>query len=65
MIRCYNGGKQHKFEPRYDEKEVAHNVKITWPYGTTAKEIRKGHILMVYIYDICVWCGKKVKEATK
>ena len=60
-MKCVKGsGGQHKVEPRYSETDMKHNVKITWPLGTAASEIRKGHILMVYVHDICVWCGKTV-----
>ena len=61
--RCYNGGAQHKFEARYDEKprmfeKFEANV-------IDAEELRKLTTINVYLGDICVWCGKTVSDLTK
>lgn len=59
--RCYNGGKQHKFEPRYSE---VHNDSM--PTGTlryfTLQELKAFFVLKKYDCDVCVWCGQIVKK---
>jgi len=57
--RCYNGGKQHKFEPRFDEvpRSGPIRVKNVW-----ADDLRKVVYYNKYLFDICVWCGQKVER---
>lgn len=45
---CYKGGKKHKFEARYTE--------LT-PRAYDYEEIKKLKTKL-YVYDICLWCGK-------
>ena len=60
--RCYNGGTHHKFSPRYDEKPNPHlKIKYTWG-STTSSQVRSLVYYKVYLFDICEWCGKKVKR---
>ena len=61
-MKCFRGGKQHKFEPRYSEEDsnlVQQGIYLKRIQPNTAKELLKNKI---YIYDICVWCGKIIKE---
>lgn len=56
--RCYNGGNQHKFQPRYTEKErQLIGVKTLW-----VDNLESYMTLNEYVYDVCVWCGKIVKN---
>jgi hypothetical protein len=62
--RCYNGGKKHKFQPRYSTKsflppellEGRFHVYGGMPVGPFKTKIR------TYVCDVCVWCGRIVKE---
>ena len=58
--RCYNGGKQHKFKPRYDEKPF--DELKNFEGNTTASGLRSILFYDVYVCDICVWCGKKTNR---
>ena len=61
--RCYNGGTQHKFEARYDERpRILEKFKAS---VAGAEELRKLITINVYLGDICVWCGKTVSDLTK
>ena len=62
MARCYNGGKEHKFEARYDEQPGG--FPITKASGMTPSELRKLVFLQIYVRDICVWCGE-IRERDK
>lgn len=57
--RCYNGGKQHKFVPRF--KEVPRDFKYNGP-PTNLEDFRKLFVLNEYLYDICEWCGKRIYD---
>ena len=62
--RCYNGGNKHNFEARYDEKPVD-NLSIKRITGATTRDmydIRKLTIYQEYLFDICTWCGEKIKR---
>jgi len=65
--RCYNGGELHKFEARYDVKKtpvtLSDNV-LNSCFVTAIPEMIRNNIETdnKYRYDICVWCGKVVKE---
>ena len=61
--RCYNGGSQHKFEPRFDEKPSG--IGVTKLKNMWSEDIRSLLIINVYIHDICVWCGKTVEKKEK
>lgn len=57
MSRCYQGGRRHKFGPRYSEVDsaIAKNgmsIKVT---GVDIQEMFKNR---VYVHDVCEWCGK-------
>jgi len=55
--RCYNGGKRHKYTPRYDEIESPHNISFRYNPYVDLDKIRRLSITNEYIYDICEWCG--------
>jgi hypothetical protein len=64
--RCVDGGKEHKFEPRYDEKIQPQTVKIN------GESISPNDVIKIvdsyaikdkkYVKDVCVWCGKEIKR---
>jgi hypothetical protein len=57
---CYNGGNKHKFEARYTEEPNPLLYK-----GSTilsAKDLKDLSYIDKYVYDICVWCGKTVRN---
>jgi len=57
--RCYNGGNQHKFSPRYDEVPHEGHIKInSWD----TDDFRKFFYYNVYVKDVCEWCGKEIKK---
>lgn len=61
--RCYNGGNKHKFVPRYTEKESNLHEKLCSNGGSIqGPNLREFIVINVYIYDICKWCGKIVKN---
>ena len=55
--RCYNGGKKHKLEPRYDEKPSGISIE-----GVSGFNPRGILFYNLYVKDICVWCGKEIKR---
>lgn len=54
--KCYQGGKQHNFQPRYSEQE--RNNKFTEIVYPNLEELRRFTTLKIYKGDICIWCGK-------
>ena len=54
--RCYNGGKQHKFSPRYNEKPYRYNIKVKHAFLPEVKDLL---CYKEYLFDICEWCGNK------
>ena len=56
--KCYEGGIQHKYEPRYDEVDSNRNAKIEIQAETSPEELRKMLVLRLYIGEVCTWCGK-------
>lgn len=62
MSKCFNGGQQHKFEPRYDEKNRGGNINVQDYAGDSMENIRKMYIIRIYVKDICIWCGKEIKR---
>ena len=61
--RCYNGGNQHKFEPRYDEVPTSMRFRTEICY--TPKQWKAILHTNVYIHDICAWCGKVISRQEK
>ena len=57
--RCYNGGNQHNFEERYDEKE-AFPDNILRVRGMSPESLKLK--TKTYIKDVCVWCGKEIRK---
>ena len=59
--RCYNGGDQHNFQPRYSEREriLSAGCSIT---SSDLAELRNFLTLKVYERDVCVWCGKTIEK---
>ena len=63
--RCYKGGKLHNFKPRYSEEENENfkNInEIVLLKALSYKILESILVKKVYVYDICDWCGKIVKE---
>ena len=58
--RCYNGGKLHKFEPRYDE--LPNEMGPTKMKGDSMSALRELLLRRVYVKDVCVWCGKEISK---
>jgi hypothetical protein len=65
--RCYHGGNQHRFEPRYSEKQIANPtyLKAAGLYNAVEtvaimEQARRDNLLNVYLGDVCRWCGKVV-----
>jgi len=59
--RCYNGGKQHKFTPRYEETPnmFLHKANVN---NMSPDAIKSLFFQKVYIKDVCEWCGKEIKK---
>jgi len=61
--KCYQGGNRHKFEPRFTEEPNSSlyegHMKAK---GFGLDELQTLLSLKVYLFDICEWCGKKIKE---
>jgi hypothetical protein len=63
--RCYNGGKKHKFEPRYSKEsyptiDSAEGVRSVIAFKEILESTK--HTKIQYIKDICVWCGKTINK---
>lgn len=58
--KCVNGGRFHKFEPRYSENPSGLSAKNI--QYTTIEGLRKLFIAKIYIKDVCIWCGKEIKK---
>lgn len=54
--KCYNGGLQHNFQPRFSEVPNDGITKRT----IESHDIRSILYYKVYVKDVCVWCGKEV-----
>ena len=59
--RCYNGGDKHKFLPRYTEKQITHKSIHAKKAILTIEQIKALTCYKEYLFDICEWCGKKIK----
>jgi len=57
--RCYNGGKQHKFESRFEEAPNPGPLNVE---GASPEAFRRLLYYNQYLFDICVWCGQKVEK---
>lgn len=55
-LYCAQG--KHKFEARYTKR--LKNLKIEG-YNMTPEEFNKISVYEVYVYDVCVRCGKIVR----
>ena len=70
--RCYNGGEQHKFRPRYNAKSVnpideqlVKEMMAQFPQLNPyigVNDLLYNTQEKTYIYDICIWCGKTIKR---
>ena len=56
--RCYNGGNQHKFSPRYDE--IPNTTNMRTKGNILPEELRTLIYYKKYLFDICEWYGKVV-----
>lgn len=63
-MKCYKGGKQHKFRPRYDEVPMPNGTKVKIDPREDFKpsSMRRMLIRDVYVCDICEWCGEKISR---
>jgi hypothetical protein len=58
--RCYNGGNQHNYEPRYDTfLPVFPSIAKAFDAQELVEVINAFHASK-YVQDVCVWCGKVV-----
>lgn len=64
--RCYNGGKQHRFQPRVTENIVPPKLGEFHGNGYVAVDLIKAglgtQVLEVYHGDVCCWCGAVVNQ---
>jgi len=59
--RCYKGGPQHNFQPRYDERE-RNTSGLTLKNIETAEQLKYIITLYTYVKDVCIWCGKEINR---
>lgn len=59
--KCYNGGAKHKFEARYSEEPNLMLKGAQIKYSTT-QDAKTILTVKKYIHDICIWCGKVIKD---
>ena len=52
----------HDFQPRTTEKTMTVSFKNINKATVSAEQYRRLHVRDVYVHDICVRCGKKVKK---
>lgn len=55
--RCYKGGKQHKYSPRYSEAPTEGSINVPGPVTINVEALRKLVYYKKYLFDICEWCG--------
>lgn len=63
--KCCNGGTEHKFQPRYDEKSYPIVTNIGPHYDSYDVERilnASRHNDSKYVKDVCVWCGKEIQR---
>ena len=52
--RCYNGGGQHNFRPRYNREPDSNMTnRDDLRFLSSAQTVRE-----TYVCDVCKWCGK-------
>lgn len=63
--RCYNGGKLHRFEPRFDETDEKKRTKPINTAGIPSFDLPEildaaadKKSTRTYVRDVCVWCGE-------
>ena len=59
--RCYNGGKQHRFQPRATVKTIC----VPMPHGEISSYValvlaERTDRIETYHGDVCQWCGATV-----
>jgi len=60
---CYNGGMRHNFSPRYSEVLVrSKNYEDYDEYYHNLDHNIDSIINRIYVYDICIWCGKIIER---
>ncbi len=65
--RCYRGGKQHNFHPRYTEQHRPNGMQPKGIPVYILDEVefigafRNYNTLQVYVCDVCAWCGETRK----
>lgn len=59
-----NNNKKHNFEPRFTERQKNQNLKIDDHTFMSDEGVRRITLYDEYIYDICVWCGEKIRKET-
>ncbi len=52
--RCYNGGLQHYYLPRYTEEPIKQRIEMEG----SIEDIRSLMVMKVYVGDVCKWCGR-------
>ena len=57
--KCYKGGNQHKFAPRYSEVPLE---GVTFNGRMSSEDVIRSTRLKEYICDVCEWCGKTIKK---
>lgn len=66
MARCYKGGKEHRFEARYDERPHPGCPEISAGWlGVSVEGARSLVYYRVYVRDVCVWCGETRERPAK
>jgi hypothetical protein len=63
--RCYRGGKQHKYEARYDEEsKLPTDLQLgDFKVGALNLPGSPRDTKKTYVHDICVWCGDIKKRS--
>lgn len=59
--RCYRGGKQHNFQPRYTEQALSPGDDMASVWQSMNPQDRP----KVYLYDICTWCDARIAPPNK
>jgi len=63
--RCYNGGKQHRFQPRVTKQKIPGEMLQGYhgPLGGAIALIEaQATIKQTYFGDVCTWCGAVVNQ---
>lgn len=59
--RCYNGGRQHKFKPRFTTAPAFTSANII-AKGYDEAEIKEMLSYKVYTGEVCAWCGAVISQ---